>query len=146
MTTISLLYGDITWTAGTYLGRPANTFALTDNAVNQDIIDHGTVLGFFKMNNAWQSMPFSWENSDGTSREYILHTYSLNTITLYAYRTIGVLNPATISEFRFILITDNTVTGTKGTISDKDILSSLKEEGVDVNDYWQVIGYFDLEY
>ena len=144
VTIVSLMSSGITWTAGTYLGRTANTYSFTENAVNQDIIDHGTVLGYCFLNPNWYTLPFIWENAGGTSRQYTLHGYSLNTITLYSYQTSGVLTPNAISEFRFLLITDNTIT--KSASSGQEILDKLERAGVDVNDYYEVMDYFELDY
>ncbi len=144
VTVISLMETDITWTAGNFLGRTANVFSFTESAVNQDIIDHGTVLGYCFLNPNWYALPFTWENSGGTSRQYVFHTYQLNTISLYAYQTAGVLDPNSISEYRFLLITDNTVT--KRASTGQIVLEKLKNAGVDVNDYYSVMDYFGLNY
>lgn len=146
VTTVSLLYDDITWTAGSYLGRAANVFSLTESGVNQDIIDHGTVLGYFKLANVWHQLPWTWVYTGGIYAEYILHTYSLNTITLYAYQTDGVLDPSVVTEFRFLLITDNTVTAPKGESAEKAIIEKLTKAGVDVTNYYDVMDFFGLEY
>jgi len=146
VTTVSLLYADITWTAGSYLGRTANTFSFTESGVNQDIIDHGTVLGYCKLWDVWYAMPFIWQNSTGTSLQHVLHGYALNTITLFAYETLGVLSPNAIEEFRFMLITDNTVTAAKGESAEEAILLNLKKAGVDVTNYYDVMDYYGLEY
>jgi len=146
VTTISLLSTDITWIEGDYLGRPANVYALTNNAVNQDIIDHGTVLGYCYLNESWYFLPLTWEDLDGATRMYVLHSYSLNTIVLYAYETFGVLDPSGIEKYRFMLITDNTVTGAKGASSEEQILEKLNKAGVDVKDYYQVMDYFGVKY
>lgn len=144
VTIVSLLKEDITWTAGDFLGRTANTFTLTESLVDQNIIDHGTVLGFCFLWSEWYPMPLIWVNSDGSSIQHILHTYTLNTIKLYAYQTSGVLNPSSILEYRFLLITDNTVT--KSTSVKYDILYKMGEAGVDVNSYFEVMDYFGLDY
>ncbi len=141
---VNLAYADITWTVGSYLGRTANTFTFTENAVSQDVIDHGAVLGFTFFSSNWWALPMTWENTGGTGRQYILHSYALNSITLYAYQTSGVLNPGVLSQYRFIIITDNTVT--KSVSSGEAILDKLKNAGVDVNDYYEVMEYFGLEY
>ena len=146
VTIISLLSSDITWLEGEYLGRPANVFSLTNSAVNDDIIDHGTVLGFCYMNDGWYSLPITWEELDGGARMYILHSYSPTTITLYAYQTFGVLDPDIITEYRFMLITDNTVMSSKGITAENDILMKLEKAGVDVESYYEVMDYFGLKY
>jgi hypothetical protein len=146
VTVISLLSADITWLEGEYLGRPANVFSLESEAVNDDIINHGTVLGYCYMNEGWYSLPINWEDSDGASRMYILHSYSPNTITLYAYQTSGVLEPDIITEYRFMLITDNTVMGAKGISSENNILMNLEKAGVDVRNYGEVCDYFGIKH
>ena len=140
--TVTLLSSDITWTAGDYIGTAANTFSFTENTVNQDILDHGAVLGFCFFSANWWALPLTWENSGGTSRQYVLHSYALNTITLYAYQTGGVLNPSVISQYRFVIITDNTVTKSSG----QDILDKIEGAGVDVNNYYELMDYFGLDY
>ncbi len=142
VTTISLPYEDITWTTGLFLGRTSNVFTLSESAVTQDIIDHGTVLGYAKLYDLWYPLPFTWENSAGSERQHITHTYSLNNITLYAYKTSGVLNPSVVSEFRFMLITDNTVTGRSSSI--ENIINELAVANVDVNDYYAVCAYYGI--
>ena len=145
VTIINLLSSDIEWTEGEYLGRAANTYSLTNDAVNEDIIDHGVVLGYLKLD-VWYQLPFTWEDIGGTYTEYILHTFSLNTITLYAFQTNGVLFPTSVTDYRFMLITDNTVTGSKGDSAEKDILSKLNKAGVNVSNYYEVMDYFGLKY
>ena len=144
VTIISLAKANVTWTAGDYLGRTANTYSLTTTAVTQTILDHGTVLGFCYLSPDWYALPFSWMDNAGTLTQYIFHAYSLNTIKLFAYQTSGVLDPASISQYRFLLITDNTVM-TKSTESSMSIIEKMTEAGVDVNDYHQVMNYFGLE-
>lgn len=143
---VSLLNDDITWVEGSYLGRTANTFSFTEDGVTQDIIDHGTVLGYCYLSGVWWIMPFTWENTAGTSRQYVFHSYSLNTITLWAYQTTGVLDPSAIDEYRFLLITDNTIVAAKGESAEKAILSNLAKAGVDIKNYYDVMDYYGLEY
>ena len=144
---ISLAGTDITWLEGDYLGRIANTYSLANSAVNNDIINHGTVLGYCFMLEAWFPLPLTWEDTDGAIRQYIVHSYSPNTITLYAYQTGGVLDPTgAVEEYRFMLITDNTVTGKKGASTEADILLKFIKAGVDVNNYYDVMNYFGLKY
>ncbi len=142
---INLLGVDITWIEGEYLGRPANIYSLANNAVNDDIINSGTVLGYCYLYEEWYHLPLTWEDVDGSVRQYIVHTYSPNTITLYAFQTGGTLDPTgAVEEYRFMLITDNTVTGNKGTSAEAEILLKLTEAGVDVNNYHEVMEYFGI--
>src|SRR5512139_2806325 len=92
-------------------------------------------------------LPWSWEDVDGVIRQYIVHAYSTNTITLFAYQTGDVLDPTGIvEEYRFMLITDNTVTGSKSASAEADILLKLAKAGVDVKNYYEVMDYFGLKY
>jgi hypothetical protein len=144
VTIISFLYEDITWTEGSYLGRTANIFTFDTSAVTQDIVDHGTVLGFTFNSPVWYALPFTWENSAGTNRQYVFHTYTQNAINLYAYQTSGVLFPGGLTEYKFLLITDNTVF-TKSS-SGHNIVSQMVQAGVDTNNYYEVMDYFGLPY
>ena len=148
VTTISLLVSDITWTLDNYLAREANVFTLNTSAVNQDIIDHGTVFAYCNFQNGsydeWIAMPFHWEEIGGITCN-VVHTYNLNIINLYAYETAGAWNPNyCIVEYRFMLITDNTVN--KGASAEQNILNELEEAGVDINNYYEVMDYYGLEY
>ena len=89
-------------------------------------------------------MPWHWENEEGTTSN-VVHTYNLNIINLYAYTTSGVWNPNnTVPEYRFLLITDNTVY--KGGSAEQNILNELEQAGVDINNYYEVMDYYGLEY
>jgi len=117
VTMIKLLADDITWQEGIYMSKPANTFSIENEAVNRDIIDHGAVLGYCRMRGIWYQLPHFV--LDESYYEHIVHTFSLNTITLFAYNIEGVYDPSLVSEYRFLLITDNTITtklAAKGTI------------------------------
>jgi len=143
---VTILADDVLWVEGTYLGRPANVYSHTAPEVNNDIINHGAVLGYCYMFEEWYALPIMWESEDGSSRQYVLHTFSPNTITLYAYQTDGVMDPSVIEHYRFLLITDYTITNPKGSSAEKAILEKLKKEGVDVNNYYEVMTYFELKY
>ena len=144
VTIISLLTKDITWVVGEYIGRPAYTYSFENEAITKDVIDHGLVIGYCKVDDSWHQLPYIWIE-DATYFEHVLHTYSLNTITIYSYETEGALDPGATSEFRFLVITDNTIT-TKGASAEDSILGKLKEAGVDVNNYYEVLEYYGVKY
>lgn len=145
VTVISLKKADLTWTAGSYLGRTSNVFELNASEVDQDIIDSGTVLGYLFISGFWMPMPFTWEKADGSERQYILFQYKLESIKLFSYRTSGVLNPGSVLEYRFMLITDNTVTSGGRVSSDEGVLDRLNDAGVDINNYEEVCQYFGID-
>lgn len=104
VTVLTLAGADVTWTAGEYLGRTSNVFTFDTDLVDAELMDGGAVLGFINLFGAsWYPMPITWENDAGTTRQYITFTYDLETITLYAYQTTGLLLPS-VSEYRFLLV------------------------------------------
>lgn len=142
VTTVSLDAADITWTEGDFLGRVANEYTFSPSAVTQDVVDHGTVLGYFNLfGETWHPMPWTWENDAGTIRQYLTFTYDVEEITLYAYETSGVLNPG-VTEFRFLTMTDNTVTASAS--SDESIEARLEAAGVDIGNYHEVAAYLGV--
>jgi len=140
--TVKLQSSAITWTAGTYLARAANVFTLTEEHVDEDIIDHGTVLGYCYVAPQWIPLPFFWIGASAYLS--VTHTYELNKIHLYAYSQTGVIDPnAIITEYRFMLITDKTVM--KGASASQEILYNLRLAWVDVNNYYEVAEYFGVK-
>lgn len=144
VTTISLDDADVTWTEGDYLGRTANEYTFNPPEVTQDVVDHGTVLGYFNLfGETWHPMPWTWENGDGSSRQHITFTYDVEEITLYAYQTSGTLNPG-ITEYRFLTMTDNTVTTSAS--SGESIEAQLDAAGVDIDNYHEVAEYLGVSH
>ncbi len=144
VTSIELMATDITWTAGNFIGIPSNVFTFNSTAVDQDIIDHGMVLGFGHLLggslNMWGPLPFDYDGGSGTL--YIAYTYILNNITLYAYGSTGAWDPNPIfPEYRFLLIPDSTV-GKSAT--KESVLEELKNAGIDTNNYYDVCDYYGI--
>lgn len=137
--TITILQSAVTWTNGDYLGVPANTYAYNTSLVNQDVIDHGAVLGYFLLASNWHALPYSL-NYGSTIWEHITFTHKLNEIKLYAYSNAGVLNPG-VSKWKFIVITDNTITGK----SKENVKNELISAGIDINNYYQVCAYYGID-
>lgn len=148
VTTISILASEIEWEEDNYFGRTANVYFVENANITEDIINHGTVLGYCKvseMPDIWSALPFIRESNDGSNRMYVQFDYWLNYITLVAYQTTGFFDPADyIMEYRFMLITDNTITNAKGKNSE-ELLARLYKAGIDVNNYYEVINYFGLK-
>ncbi len=143
--TVSMMATDITWTTGVFIGIPSNVYSLNTTAVDQDIIDHGAVLGFVYTIagglNIWGPLPFDYDVGAGTL--YIAYTYELNNITLYAYGYAGAWDPnPAFTEYRFLLVTDNTVSKTT---TKESILEELKNAGIDANNYYEVCDYFGID-
>ncbi len=113
--------------------------------VNQDIIIRGTVLGYTYFTSIWFPLPWYWENANGTGRQNIVFSYALNRINLYAFRSSGVLGVGGFTEFRFMLITDNTVTSGGRVSSDESVMDRLNDAGVDINNYEEVCQYYGID-
>lgn len=144
---ISLLSEDITWVEEVYLGHPVYKFSLINSSVNEDIINHGAVLGYCKLGDNWFQLPVTWIFL-GESFS-IIHSFSPGTITLYSFNANGGFDPFMITEgqlieYRFLLITDNTVAGSKGITAETEIKSKLSKAGIDVSNYYEVIEYYGI--
>lgn len=141
VTIIKLMETDMAWTLGTYITFSSNFFSYDTSAINQDIIDHGTVLGYAYLNtNLW--LPLPWNYSTGPDDLNLAYSYMLNNVTLYAYASTGPWPAnAMFSEYRFMLIVDNTV----GKSASKDtILEELKNAGINANNYFEVCEYYGI--
>lgn len=147
VTIVSIMATDITWSTGVYITSSSNVFTHNTTAVDQDIMDHGTVLGFGyslwpATADMWLPLPFDYESGGITG--YLTYAYALNNITLYAYLNDGnVWVPDyAFPEYRFLLITDNTVLGKSAT--KESVLEELKNAGIDVNNYFEVCDYYGI--
>ncbi len=95
---------NVTWSAGTYLGRAANEFVITDTDIDQDILDNSLILVYFQLfgDDIWFPMTYSFPFSDGTD-EVITFTYSLDTLTIYALSSSGPVD-AQITKLKYVII------------------------------------------
>lgn len=144
ITIITLNNTEIEWEEGSHLGRVANTFSFTAEEVNQDVMESGTVIGYAKISDIWYPLPFNWENSSGSTRQYVLFSFALETINLFAYTSDGVIDPINITDYRFLVLTDASIPG-KINNEDQSVLEKLKSAGVNVANYHEVMNYFGLE-
>jgi hypothetical protein len=130
---LSLPNADVTWASGTYVGRTSNVFTFDALDIDAALIDGGAVLGFVLFDGNWLPLPITWENSAGTTRQYITFTYALESITLYAYDTDGAISP-TATEYRFLLIRE------------PELLTAAARAGyVDLTDLDAVVRHLGLE-
>lgn len=111
----------------------------TTNIITQDILDSGVVLAFVQKPSqkvtAWWSLPFY--NNAGSNDRIDLAFIWLNKIRLIATYKPSVLN------LKIVAIAGNSANASKN--SKSNILSSLENNGIDVNDYNQVAKYYNLE-
>ena len=95
---------NLVWSTGTYLGRTANEFIITDTDIDQDVLDNSLILAYFQLSgdDIWYPMTYSFPFSSGDS-EVITFTYSLDTLSIYALSTSGPLN-AGITKIKYVII------------------------------------------
>jgi hypothetical protein len=143
VTTIGFPNSAVTWTEGLYLGATSNVFAYSTALVTQDILDHGLVLGYLFNGDSWYPLPFTWDEGS-TNWQRVTFSYKLNEIKLFAYTDAGSFAPS-ISKWKFILITDNTVAHSPGSVAKSLIESQLASAGVDIDNYLDVCAYYNLK-
>ncbi len=117
------------WSVGSYLGNTSNYHIHSDADITQSILDNGQVVVYFELfvSGTWYPMPFSWY-SDATDQQTITNTVALETLTIYAFTTNGVMNGA-ITKVKYLIIPGNTL-----------------KSNVDFNDYYATMDYFELKY
>lgn len=103
------------------------------NGVTQDILDHGAVLVYMRIGNLWYSLPYF-----GSSNTINVWRIGLNSVILH----VDPFDTAPL-DFKFVIIAGNSANASGNDKS--SILSSLENNGVDVNDYNQVAEFFKLE-
>ena len=92
----------------------------------------------------WYPLPFTWDK-ESSLWQRVTFTYKLNEIKLYAYQASGGLIPGGIANWKFILITDNTVARSPGSDAASAIESQLASAGVDIDNYLDVCAYYNLK-
>ena len=103
ITTFILLATSISWIEGEFMGRVANVYALVNTAIDEDVVNNGTVLGIFFIDEPWYPLPFIFADTEGYAA-YVMFSYSMNTIILVAFDTLGVIDPSVIEKYKFLII------------------------------------------
>jgi len=133
-----------TWSVGSFYGVPVQEHFITTTHLTQDVINYGVVLMYWKNYNddIW-SLP-----SSGLGGDLIIDfTFTENTIHLYIFDEInGTLPPAIVQSnvFRYVIIPGN-IPGKTSSDSRMEVLTELKNAGVDINDYYHVCDYFGID-
>ncbi|MFK5877896.1 MAG: hypothetical protein QM478_00215 [Flavobacteriaceae bacterium] len=111
-----------------------NNFAVSE--LTQDIYDSGVVLGYTTVsgNSFWETLPVISAADHTVMLE--IDRISIGTITLLSTFD-QTLN------FRFILIASNNSSGRTAN-PQQAIYNELADAGVDVNDYYAVCAYYDI--
>ncbi len=111
-------------------------------AITQEILDHGVIMVYLKLNafgtDLVRALPISFETSS-----YWFSAYE------------GILNisfsadePLTIVTlpFRYIIIPTTNTAGKSSSSGKGNVLADLKAKGVDINDYYAMMDYLGKDY
>lgn len=132
------------WTEGFYLGQQANFVEIDESLLSTEVVDDALVLVYFQLfgNNIWYPMTYAFPFDNGTD-EILTYTYEPDLITIYALSSTGPLN-AGISKVRYFIIPTSDAAG-RSMSSREATLEELRRNGVDINNYYEVANYFNLD-
>ncbi|PKV50001.1 hypothetical protein ATE84_2047 [Aquimarina sp. MAR_2010_214] len=129
----SLTY-DLSAVSGTFYDQSIPEFT-------QEVIDNDAILGYLKLNGSSRLYPIPNTNLTPLGidvRTFIeLEKYSMDFYNRNASTTFSV-TAGQLDELRIVIIASTNRSGEQ-----QDILSKLKTEGVDINDYYAVMKYFN---
>lgn len=99
--------------------------------LTQDILDNGAVIGYLRNTgeSTWFALPLSFSGF-----EVYIQSLQLGSITIRA-NYVG-----NQTDFRFVLIEASDKSAGKS-----NIINNLKNSGIDINDYNQVVAYYGLD-
>lgn len=94
----------LSWTAGQYLGRPANYHEIADTDLTQYTIDNSMITVYYQLNgqDVWYPMNLHWTREGTTIEQVITYTYQVNKITIYSFDNAGVLS-ASITKIKYFI-------------------------------------------
>ena len=143
---LEFLKDNLSFQIGSYLGRDASVCAIDTLAVTQNIVDHGTILGYAYSSSLeeWLPLPYSWYDVGMSSFEESIFSFKLNRITIYEFNESGPVYLGGLTMYHFLLITDNTIM--KSADSENSILQRLNAARVDPTNYYDVVDYFGLKF
>ena len=119
-----------------------SNFTVPFSELSQDVLDNDVILTYIANTSSYYPIP-----GVSFSNEFEVEL-QLGEMNIYSYsRTTGALRALTAGEFRLVkaIIIESSNTSS-GKSENKDVLSELKEAGVDTNDYYQVADYYGLDY
>lgn len=105
-------------------------------ALTEDMLENGLVLAYVRFDHIKQS---TWFPLPHTTTNQSIKLYSLRLKNARIYAKLKVEN----MDLKFVIIASNTANASKNT--HENILSSLKQNGIDINDYSQVTNYYNIK-
>ncbi|MGJ8716384.1 MAG: hypothetical protein ACSHXG_14865 [Maribacter stanieri] len=125
------------------------TIAITATALTQDVVENDLILGYLLKNeDTYTPIPSSIYAFGLNDNSDIAVEIQLNRYWMFFYE-VGTENFKSVTagqldELKLVIIESNSTTSGKS--SKEDILSKMKSDGVNTDDYYTVMDYFDLNF
>ncbi len=141
------VYNNPIWSSGSFM------YIAMDDILTADVIANDAILGYVNFGNDTYAIPgIVWNGENKQFKVYF--SASDERLTIASHELDGTYTPiANLFEVSFVKIIVIESTGTTTTDGNGKSLSprqivydELKNAGVDVNDYYQVMDYYGLEY
>lgn len=129
-------------------GVGTRKYPITVSNLTEEIVNHGVVLFYSKLSGTGDTvyaLPFSHNLTTGLQN--LSHTYELSKITLRMINHDGVGDPGIFggpSSYRYILIEGSTPEVKRTGDSQQTIYTELKNAGIDINIYNEVLDYYGI--
>ncbi len=127
-----------------------NTIPIGISSLTQDVVDNDLIIGYLRnsQSNAYYAIPASvWPNGTGgfydiavdiTVGTYWVNFYEVGT------QTFNPISSIELGDLKVVIAeSESTVAGKS---ERKGLREELKANGIDVNDYYAVMDYFELDY
>ena len=112
---------------------------LTDD-ISQEIINTGVILSYFDLlGDASKVVFMPYTNVYLTIYNYTLY---VGEIEWWFYSQMAI-TPSTVARFRYVIIPSS---GNKSADSKHAIYDELENAGIDINNYYEVMDYYGLDY
>jgi len=122
----------------------AASVTVTDSQLTQEVLNTYSILGYFSFDENYSSIyaiPFTEPLLRSFDMQMRAQVGEIIVTELGNLDTVGTIAPID-GFFRYILLAPSNT----GKSNNKNSIQSLKEAGVDTNDYYAVMDYFGLEY
>lgn len=125
------------------------TIAITATALTQDVVENDLILGYLLKNeDTYTPIPSSIYAFGLNDNSDIAVEIQLNRYWMFFYE-VGTENFKSVTagqldELKLVIIESNSTTSGKS--SKEDILSKMKSDGVNTDDYYAVMDYFGLNF
>ncbi len=123
-------------------------FRYPDTLITEDLINTGVLLSYADWTGLGQyiyALPFSFESNGTVSLCYNFYSTSSEKSIMWWFSAENNYTPNSGMKLRYVIIPASN-SSDKALNPQQEILYDLDKAGVDVNDYYQVMNYFGLDY